>query len=128
MTYRATVDENASLLVGWYDDRGGDSLARSRYDLPDTDNEWTVSSFDLEAPPEATHVNFFALLDAPSSTGTTEIVFDRIRLIEWVDGDDPSERTDHLYVDGEVAVEFGEVTDDPRSNGFDWRPVRSSGE
>lgn len=128
VTYRATVDENASLLVGWYDDRGGDSLARSRYDLPDTDNEWTVSSFDLEAPPEATHVNFFALLDAPSSTGTTEIVFDRIRLIEWVDGDDPSERTDHLYVDGEVAVEFGEVTDDPRSNGFDWRPVRSSGE
>ncbi|WP_083867382.1 CapA family protein [Natrialba taiwanensis] len=115
LTYRGTIDENASIQVSWYDERHGNSFTSSTHSIPNTDGEWDSVMFNLSVPENGRYIDVFVFLEPPTSK-ETKIDIDRVRLVEWLDGDQ-LRKANHLDLDGSVTVDVINGDD------FDWQPT-----
>ena len=103
--YRSSPQAEAEILVSWYDATSGPSFERVSIPLSATENTWERFETRVSPPDDATFINVFAFLLPPAEQRSHELVFDSLRLIEWLP---PGEASgwffDNLYVDGSAVL------------------------
>lgn len=103
--YQSDTQANTEVVVSWYNAASGRSFEQDVFELSGTGDAWQQFRRRVSPPEEATFVNIFVFLSPPENQRSHELVFDNLRLIEWLSSEEaPEWFPDYLYVDGSVTI------------------------